>query len=72
MPERLLDKEGSRRRLAISIKNDSWPALLQFKDAIDLLFVAWRPDDANIAHNAGAPNENIVQNHLNITLLNVF
>ena len=25
-----------------------------------------------IGYNTGAPNENIVQNHLNITLLNVF
>ena len=26
----------------------------------------------NICNEAGAPNENIVQNHLNIALLNVF
>ena len=39
-------KEGNRRRLEIHIKNDSCRALLQFKDAIKLLLVAWRPDDS--------------------------
>ena len=34
---RELVKEGNRRRLAIRIKNDSCRALLQFKDAIELL-----------------------------------
>ena len=47
---RELVKEGNRRRLAIRIKNDSCRALLQFKDAVELLLVAWRPDDTALKY----------------------
>ena len=36
------------------------------------VFVVWFQFSLSVIQSTGAPNENIVQNHLNIALLNVF
>ena len=45
---------------------------LNFNDSVTDPLSAYLQKRVQRVQNAGAPNENIVENHLNITLLNVF